>query len=72
MATRDLSDEISNRFALADQFKSEQLQAIRAGADKIPDYTWHHHQDTGRMQLVPVEIHSAVPHVGWESMRVGK
>lgn len=28
------------------------------------DYTWHHHQDTRTMQLVPTEIHDAVRHAG--------
>ncbi|MBK0018536.1 HNH endonuclease [Kosakonia sp. S58] len=27
-------------------------------------YTWHHHQDSGYMQLVPTEIHDAVRHSG--------
>ncbi|ELY4132828.1 RHS repeat-associated core domain-containing protein, partial [Cronobacter turicensis] len=27
-------------------------------------YTWHHHQDTGYMQLVPTELHDAVRHSG--------
>ncbi|MDR1402017.1 MAG: HNH endonuclease [Puniceicoccales bacterium] len=25
---------------------------------------WHHHQDVGRMQLVPENIHEDVGHVG--------
>ncbi|AZZ92956.1 hypothetical protein EUZ85_20370 [Hahella sp. KA22] len=28
------------------------------------DYTWHHHQDTGYMQLVPTDIHDAIKHTG--------
>ncbi|MFB9240960.1 HNH endonuclease [Massilia antarctica] len=28
----------------------------------------HLHQDTGRMQLPPTEIHGAVKHIGWESL----
>ena len=27
-------------------------------------YTWHHHQDSGYMQLVPSDIHDAVRHSG--------
>ncbi|HEZ4390548.1 TPA: HNH endonuclease, partial [Neisseria meningitidis] len=34
------------------------------GEPKIPNYTWHHHQDTGRMQLVPEEKHSPTGHIG--------
>jgi len=27
-------------------------------------YTWHHHQQPGRMQLVPFGVHAAVQHSG--------
>lgn len=34
-----------------------------------PDFTWHHHQDTGRMQLVSRKEHQAfVPHTGGMSI----
>ncbi|WP_417696190.1 HNH endonuclease [Pseudomonas sp.] len=26
-------------------------------------YTWHHHQDSGRMQLVPELIHKKTGHI---------
>lgn len=45
------------------EFTPQQLQDIYAGRSKITDYTWHHHQDLGRMQLVPVSFHD-VDHVG--------
>ncbi|MFQ6350697.1 HNH endonuclease [Pseudomonas sp. R11F] len=35
-------------------------------------HTWHHHQDTGRMQLVPEAFHNGARHVGWESMSKGQ
>ena len=36
-----------------------------AGLPRTPDdYTWHHHQDTRTMQLVPTEVHDAVRHAG--------
>ncbi|HEZ1083724.1 TPA: HNH endonuclease, partial [Neisseria meningitidis] len=38
------------------------------GESKIPDYTWHHHQDAGRMQLVPEEKHSPTGHIGSRAM----
>ncbi|WWH75456.1 HNH endonuclease [Erwinia billingiae] len=28
------------------------------------DYTWHHHQDSGYMQLIPTDIHAAVKNTG--------
>jgi RHS repeat-associated protein len=40
-----------------------------AGFAKKPEgYTWHHHQDAGRMQLVPSEIHKATGHTGGFSL----
>ncbi|MFZ5553759.1 MAG: HNH endonuclease, partial [Bacteroidota bacterium] len=40
-----------------------------AGYDATPKgYTWHHHQETGRMQLVDSEIHSQTGHTGGYSM----
>lgn len=27
-------------------------------------YTWHHHQESGKMQLIPEDIHDAVKHTG--------
>lgn len=34
------------------------------------DYTWHHHQELGVMQLIPTELHRAVRHTG--GIAVGK
>ena len=42
------------------------------GKSEIPDYTWHHHQDTGRMQLVPEWEHSKTGHIGGTAMDKGK
>ncbi len=43
-------------FAIADK---------AAGLSKRPkDYTWHHHQDTQTMLLVPKDIHRVVSHTG--------
>ncbi|TKG87918.1 hypothetical protein EYV94_27880 [Puteibacter caeruleilacunae] len=36
-----------------------------AGYDVTPKgYTWHHHQNTGRMQLVETDVHAATGHTG--------
>ena len=35
-----------------------------AGFKPNNNYTWHHHEDVGRMQLVDAEVHSACPHRG--------
>jgi hypothetical protein len=65
-ATRELRDLIESGSVRRSLFTPEQLRAIRAGSPKIPEMTWHHHQDVGRMQLVPTEIHQTVetPHLG--------
>jgi len=72
MATRDLGDQIKKGNVSSSQFSEAQLKQIYSGKEKIPGYTWHHHQDTGRMQLVPTEIHGKVGHIGWKSMSKGQ
>ena len=39
-------------------FTPNQLQDIIDGMPKIEELTWHHHQVTGKMQLVPSEVHN--------------
>jgi hypothetical protein len=63
-ATRALRTAIKDGQISKSKFTDAQLKAIKSGKAKIPDYTWHHHQDTGRMQLVPTEIHKQAGHIG--------
>lgn len=63
-ATRDLRTAIRNGRVSRSKFTPEQQKAIEAGEAKIPGYTWHHHQDPGRMQLIPSEYHKQSAHVG--------
>ena len=72
MATHDLRMKIANGVVPRNIFNKTQLKIIESGSDKIPGYTWHHHQDTGRMQLVPEKIHFTAKHIGWESMKDGQ
>ena len=72
MATRDLRDQINANLQLRAQFNADQIDAIKSGSSKIPGYTWHHHQDSARMQLVPSDVHSGTGHIGSESMSQGK
>jgi RHS repeat-associated protein len=38
---------------------------LAAGYDETPKgYTWHHHQDRGRMQLVETDVHVKTGHTG--------
>lgn len=40
-----------------------------AGLTETPaGYTWHHHQDIGRMQLVPSDLHAKTGHTGGASI----
>lgn len=71
MATRDLYKHLGED-GIKKQFNAEQISAIKAGKEKIPDYTWHHHQDTGRMQLIETRIHTQTGHIGGEGINAGK
>ena len=72
LATQDLADAIRKGQIDKSKFEPEQLKAIFSGQSKIPDYTWHHHQDSGRMQLIPERIHRETGHIGGEAMSKGK
>ncbi|MDR1488612.1 MAG: HNH endonuclease [Holosporales bacterium] len=41
---------------------------MKSGLEKIDGYTWHHHQDVGRMQLVPEKIHADTGHFGGDAL----
>ena len=72
LATQDLHRAIERGEIPASRFTPSQLDDIRRGAERISEYTWHHHQDVGRMQLVPRELHRRTGHVGGESMSQGR
>lgn len=67
-ATKSLAGAIKSNPSLAEQFTAKQLEQINSGSAKISDFTWHHHQDTGRMQLVDTTIHSKTGHTGGKSI----
>jgi hypothetical protein len=71
-ATRELRKLIQEGRIPANTFTEDQLRAIKSGLANIPDYTWHHHQDVGRMQLVPTSIHSKTGHIGGSEMWYGR
>ena len=64
VATRVLCEQILSGEVNKEQFTRVELLNILQGKARIGDYTWHHHQDVGRMQLVPTEIHRKVWHIG--------
>lgn len=62
-----LKDAIETDDELAKLFDEEQLEQINDGY--TPDgYTWHHNEETGKMQLVDSEIHAKTGHTGGRSI----
>ncbi|MCO7513062.1 HNH endonuclease [Serratia fonticola] len=72
MASEDLWTAIQRGEIPASRFTEEQLGAIKAGKSKIPEYTCHHHQDFGRMQLILTDTHSLTGHIGGDKMSKGR
>ncbi|MFS0212382.1 HNH endonuclease [Corynebacterium striatum] len=44
--------------------QADDLYGIDAKFRKDRNLVWHHHEDTGRMQLIPKDLHNAVRHTG--------
>ncbi|PCJ28923.1 MAG: hypothetical protein COA94_03390 [Rickettsiales bacterium] len=63
-ATSDLRQKIDEGVVNPNMFNAEQLEAINNCEPKIPNYTWHHHQDQSRMQLISTELHKTTSHIG--------
>jgi len=57
-ATTDLRHRLEAGVTSRDIFTEKQLRDIFAGKIKIFGMVWHHHQDCGRMELLPEEIHN--------------
>ncbi|MGY3804338.1 HNH endonuclease [Pigmentibacter ruber] len=68
-ATKELKKMIQENKISKSSFTAQQLEQINNELPRIAGYTWHHHQDTGRMQSVPKNIHEKVGHIGWEGMQ---
>ena len=44
---------------------TESIAELRSGDLRAPDgFTWHHHQDFWRIELVPAPVHEPVNHTG--------
>lgn len=62
-ANQSLSDAIAQDPSLGHQFTAQHLNQINMGI--TPDgYTWHHHEQAGKLQLVDEEIHAQSGHSG--------
>ncbi|WML33908.1 HNH endonuclease [Clostridium sp. OS1-26] len=57
--TKELERAIIDGTIPESMFTSNQLQDIIDGMPRIEGLTWHHHQVTGKMQLVNAKIHQA-------------
>ena len=63
----EFSETVSQNPEVAAQFSLEQLEQIYAG--ETPDgYTWHHHEQLGKLELVDEEIHAKTGHNGGRSI----
>jgi hypothetical protein len=64
---KQLKAAIEKKPELAGKFTPEQLEQIKNG--ETPDgYTWHHNEESGKMQLVDEEIHAKTRHTGGRSI----
>lgn len=62
-----LKEEIKNNSELSAKFAPEQMKQIENG--RTPSgYTWHHHQQDGKMQLIPTELHDKSAHTGGKAL----
>ncbi|WP_374723955.1 HNH endonuclease [Calidifontibacillus erzurumensis] len=58
-----LKEAIYSDSSLASQFTNDQIKQILSG--ETPEgYTWHHHEDIGRLELVDTEAHKMTGHLG--------
>jgi hypothetical protein len=63
-ATRQLKADIEAGIVKKEFFTQEAFDAIKAEQATITGFIWHHHEDVGRMQLVPRWYHEKTGHDG--------
>ncbi len=64
-----LKEALKNDPELRSKFSEKQLERIIKGVPpRIPGYTWHHNEVTGKMELVKDTEHSKSNHTGGKSM----
>lgn len=66
-ASKELYKKIKENKRLASKFSKSDIEAFKRG-ETPSKYTWHHHQDTGKLQLVDSQIHAKVSHRGGYSI----
>ncbi|MBU8907667.1 HNH endonuclease [Desertibacillus haloalkaliphilus] len=67
IANEQLAAAVAQDPSYESQFNDMQLEQIQDG--ETPDgYTWHHHEELGKMQLVETEPHEQSAHTGGMSL----
>lgn len=61
----------SKGYWLKKNFRNSEIELLSKG-ETPNSFTWHHHQDSGVMQLVKSDIHAKTPHIGGYSIWGGK
>jgi len=64
---KQLKEAVEKDPELAKKFTPEQLEQIKNG-DTPDGYTWHHNEETGKMQLVDSETHAKTGHTGGKAI----
>lgn len=64
---RQLKEKVENDPEFAKKFTPEQLEQIKNG-DTPDGYTWHHNEETGKMQLVDSDVHAKTGHTGGKTI----
>ena len=64
---KQLKEKVNQDPEFAKIFDKEQIEQINNG-DTPDGYTWHHNEETGKMQLVDSEAHAATGHTGGRSI----
>lgn len=44
--------------------RADKLAGYSSSNPRPLGYTWHHHEDSGKMQLIPTDIHDYIKHNG--------
>jgi len=71
-ATRQLKEFLEANPEAKMNFTEEQLASIEKGSARLPELTWHHHEDTERLQLVDRWKHDKTGHSGGRSRSGGR
>ena len=64
---RQLKEKYDSDPSFRDQFDERQKENIEEGGTPY-GYTWHHNEETGKMQLVDYDTHQKTGHTGGRSV----